>query len=262
MWNPFRKKPLLSDEDTFFQIECFRWLLRHFGGDHFYKETQLVLPTKEYFPAIVNSTESAAQFTLEQVMKYAGMDDWPVILKAQDEDPDIRVAPALIIQNVEQNPLGTFSVNESNEATITYNPIITSDPTRMVATFAHELSHYLTGTAPEPPPGGWDNWEFAADICATFLGFGIFQANAAFDFRQHASVDSIGWKTSGGGYLSEAEHSYSLALFLRLKSIDPEVAFPHCDTNVKGYLKWALDELDACDVIDELKNAVYVPPGS
>ncbi|MCG7991006.1 MAG: hypothetical protein JAY99_15935 [Candidatus Thiodiazotropha lotti] len=259
MWNPFRKKPLLTEQDTRFQIECYRWLLTHFGGDDFYKEAQLVLPTGDYFPSIVDSNESAAQTTLKQVMKYAGMENWPVTLQVQEEDPNLRVAPTLTVQNVEQSPLGTFSVDENNQATITYNPKLTVDPTQMVATFAHELSHYLTGTAPEPPPGGWENWEFATDIGATFLGFGIFQANAAFNFRQHASVDAVGWQTSGGGYLTEAEHSYALAIFLRLKGLEPEIAFPHSDVNVKGYLKRALDELDRSNAIAELKEMAYVP---
>ncbi|MDX6851136.1 hypothetical protein SCD92_17290, partial [Gilvimarinus sp. SDUM040013] len=57
-----------------------------------------------------------------------------------------------------------------------------TSPTQLVATFAHELSHYLTCTANEPPPGGWDNWEFATDIAATFLGFGVFMANSSFNF--------------------------------------------------------------------------------
>jgi hypothetical protein len=262
MWNPFRSKPLLSEEDTMFQMECFRWLLTHFGGDDFYEHTRLVLPTKEYFPSIVSSREAAAQSTLEQVKKYAGMETWPTRLQVQEEDPNLQVAPTLVVQNVEQNPLGTFTVDENNEATITYNPKIVADPIQMVATFAHELSHYLTGTAPEAPPGGWENWEFATDICATFLGFGIFQANAAFNFRQHASVDTIGWQTSGGGYLSEAEHSYSLAIFLRLKVIEADMALHHCDANVKGYLKKALVELDRGNIVNELKSVAYIPRNS
>lgn len=260
MWNPFRKKPLLSEEDTLFQIECYKWLLAHFGGDDFYKEAELVLPTKEYFPSVVDSKHAAALATFNQVKKYAGMLEWPVKLVAQEEDPDILVAPTLIIQNVEQSPLGTISVDDNQEATISYNPKIVSDPMQMIATFAHELSHYLTATAPMPPPGGWENWEFATDIGATFLGFGIFQANSAFNFRQYSSGGVIGWQTSGGGYLSIAEHAYALAIFLRLKGISPEIAFPHCRINVKSCLKTALSEIDSNNVINELKAVVYVPP--
>ncbi len=133
MWNPFRKKPLLSQEDTLFQLECFKWLLTYFGGDYFYKGANLVLPTKEYFPSIVDSKESAAQSTFDQVKKYAGLEKWPVKLEAQNEDPNLHVAPTLVVQNVDQNPLGTFSANENYKATITYNPKIVSDPTQMVA---------------------------------------------------------------------------------------------------------------------------------
>lgn len=262
MWNPFRKKPLLTEEDAQFQIECFKWLLTYFGGDDFYKESQLVLPTRDYFPSTVDSQESAAQQTFNEVKKYAGMEKWPVKLEAQEEDPNLHIAPTVAVQNVEQSPLGTFSAKENNEVTITYNPKIVTDPTQMVATFAHELSHYLTGTAPEPPPGGWDNWEFATDIGATFLGFGIFLANAAFNFRQYSSVGTVGWKTSGGGYLTEAEHSYSLAIFLRLKGISQEIALSHCDTNVKAYLKKALRELDSSNIISDLKGVAYVQQSS
>ncbi|MET0081105.1 MAG: hypothetical protein ABW119_21820, partial [Candidatus Thiodiazotropha lotti] len=63
----------------------------------------------------------------------------------------------------------------------------------------------------------------------------------------------------GGGYLTEAEHSYALAIFLLLKEIEPEYAFPHCDVNVKGYLKRALDELEGSNAIVELREVAYVP---
>lgn len=262
MWNPFKKKPLLSEEDRYFQIECFKWLLTHFGSDDFYKHAKLVLPSKEFFPDVISSNESAAQVTFNRVMKYAGMENWPVTLEPQEQDSNLQLAPILVIQNTDQSPLGAFSVGENNQVTITYNPDIVSDPSQMVATFAHEISHCLTGTAPEPPPGGWDNWEFATDIAATFLGFGVFQANSAFNFQQYTSADSIGWRTTGGGYLSEAEHSYALALFLRLKEKDPEIAIVHCGRNIRNYLKLALSEIDDSDIINELRKIEYRPTDS
>ncbi len=262
MWNPYRRKPLLAEEDQFFQHECYKWLLTHFGGDDFYKDAQLILPTKEFFPTEVDSKEAAVEATFKQVKKYAGMEEWPCNLVAQEEDPNLVVAPTVVIQNVEHNPLGTFSTNENNEVTITYNPKIVSNSTQMVATFAHELSHQLTGTAPEQPPGGWENWEFATDIGATFLGFGIFVANAAFNFQQYTTVDSHGWQTSGGGYLTEVEYSYALAIFLSLKRIAYEQAYQYCDLNIKNYLKLALAELEKISIIKELRKVEYVPRNS
>lgn len=254
MWNPFKRKPLLTEDDELFQVETYRWLLTHFGGEHFYEATELVLPTEEYFPSKVSSPEESAQETFDQVKNYAGLEKWPCILESQEEDPNLVVGETLIVENVEHNPHGTFSVNEKNEVIITYNPKLVTNPMQMVATFAHELAHYLTGTAPESPPGGWENWEYATDIAATFLGFGIFQANKVFNFQQFSSAGTYGWQTTGGGYLSEAEHSYSLAIFLLLKGISPNKAYPHCDRNIKVLLKKAIDELTEKPYIKELRE--------
>lgn len=258
MWNPFRKKPLLSEENELFQVETYRWLLTHFGGTHFYDGIQLILPTAAFFPTEVNSAETAARHTFEQVKYYAGLEEWPCILEIQEKDPNLVVGETLIVQDAEHNPHGTFSINEDDVAVITYNPLLISNPMQMVATFAHELAHYLTSTAPEPPPGGWDNWEFATDIATSFLGFGIFTANSVFNFQQYSGGGTIGWRTSGGGYLSEAESSYSLALFLLLKGIAPDVAFAHCDTNIKSLLKRALKEIEYKPYIDDLRKVKYI----
>ncbi len=254
MWNPFKSKPLLSEDDELFQIETYRWLLTYFGGSQFYEHTELILPTEEYFPSRVSTAEQAAHETFEQVKRYAGLENWPCILQPQDEDPDLLVGDTLILQDVEHSPHGTFSINENGNAVITYNPKLTANPMQMVATFSHELAHYLTGTAPEPPPGGWDNWEFATDIASTFLGFGIFQANSVFNFQQFSSAGIYGWQTTGGGYLSEAEHSYALAIFLLLKGLSPERAYPHCDGNIKAFLKKAINELTKKNYINDLRK--------
>jgi len=64
----------------------------------------------------------------------------------------------------------------------------------------------------------------------------------------------MGWQTSRAGYLSEAEHSYALAIFLRLKDIDSGLALEHCKKNVASNLKKALKELDETEIIDDLKT--------
>lgn len=258
MWNPFRKKSLLSEENEAFQIETYKWLLRNFGGKYFYEDAKLILPTDEFFPVKNQNPEKLVYEIFNLVKKYAGLEDWPCTLKAQEKDPDLRVSTFVTLNTQEESAHGTFSVNKNNEVTITYNPDLASNPIQMVSTFSHELSHYLTSTSREAPPGGWDNWEFATDITATFLGFGIFQANAVFNIQQYTDFESQGWRTSGGGYLSEAEHSFALALFIRLKNISPNIVYPHCDVNIKNYLKKALIEIDKSSYIEELLKIEYV----
>ncbi|MGI5310670.1 hypothetical protein [Rheinheimera sp. WS51] len=259
MFGLFKPKPILSQEDTDFQIATFKWLLTHFGGEHFYQETQLILPTRDYFPAAVKSANEAALETFNTVKKYAGMETWPCKLEAQEQDIDARVAPTVFIENLPGSPNGTFEITESKEVVITYNPALVKNPTQLVATYAHELAHYLTGTVPEPPPGGWVNWEFATDITATFLGFGVFMANSTFNFRQFTEVGSQGWQASRSGYLTEAEHVFSLALFLGLKGLPVQAALPYLKPNLKRLLRRAVRYLADTQLIQELSAIEYVP---
>ena len=260
--NLFKARPVLNEEDKSFQHECFKWLLRNIGGDEFYKNTHLVLPTKEYFPSVVASEEEAVVETFNKVKSYAGMESWNCKLEAQDEDPSVLVAPTVALQGVESSPLGTFNVGPGDEVTISYNPVLIGNPTSLVATFAHELAHYLTATIEEDPPGGWDNWEFATDICSVFLGFGIFAANSAVSFRQYTDIDSQGWHFSRSGYLTEAEYSYALGLFMELKECDIQLAYPYCDPNIKVFLKKSIREIRDSNIVSELLKIEYIDRNS
>ena len=259
MLGMFRSKPMLTNEGSDFQLAVFSWLLKHFGGKDFYTDAVLVLPTQDFFPSKVSSDDEAAITTFNAVKKYAGLEEWPCLLKKQEEDVDVRIAPTMILQNAPHNPLGTFQATSSDNVVITYNPSIVRNPTQLVATYAHELAHYLTGSANEVPPGGWDNWEFATDIAATFLGFGIFMANSASNFQQYSGVDGQGWTHSRNGYLSIAEHIYALAIFLALKDIPVQSAIPHLKPNLKKLLKKSVSELDNSLLIKKLKLVEYQP---
>ncbi|NQZ07093.1 MAG: hypothetical protein HRT35_08025 [Algicola sp.] len=254
----FKTKPLLSEQDQQFQIATFKWLLKYFGGQDFV-DTKLILPIREHFPQKLDDNDDAAEKTFEQVKAHAGLEKWPCKLVAQDEDIDPVVAPALAVSGAPGGPMGTFGVEENNETIITYNPAIIGQPVQLIATFAHELAHYLTGTSREEPPGGWENWEFATDISATFMGFGVFMANSASNFQQYTNVDSQGWKYSRSGYLSEAEHIYALALFMGLRSIPLEDALSHLKPGLKKLLKKAVKEIGKTNIIKELCEIEFEP---
>ena len=257
LFNFFKSKPVLSDEDKAFQAATFKWLLTHFGGDNFFNVSSLILPTKDFFPSRVDSPEKAAVDTFEAVKHYAGLFEWHCRLEAQEEDINPTVAPTITLSDLPNNPNGTFRVTETNDVVITYNPKLTNNPIQMVATFAHELAHYLTATAAEPPPGGWENWEFATDITATFLGFGIFMANSAFNFTQFSGVDSQGWQSNRSGYLTENEHLYALAIFLLLKGMSSDESIIHLKPHLKKTLRKSIKEIQQSNLIEELKKVKY-----
>lgn len=88
-------------------------MLIHFGGDAFYKEAKLILPTRGFFPSVAQSSDAAAQQAFAQMEKHAGMEEWPVTLEAQEHGVDPLVSPTVVLQNVEHGPLGTYSVDET-----------------------------------------------------------------------------------------------------------------------------------------------------
>ena len=86
--------------------------------------------------------------------------------------------------------------------------------------------------------------EPATDACAVFMGFGIFLANSSFRFGQTSDGKWTSWSTQRLGYLNEQTLAYGLALFLRLRGLEPKLALRHLTTNPRAYLKDALYDLD------------------
>lgn len=50
MW-PVRKKPFLPEECAEWQFQTYAWLLRNFEGYERFRNTSLITPTAEFFPA-------------------------------------------------------------------------------------------------------------------------------------------------------------------------------------------------------------------
>lgn len=181
----------------------------------------------------------------ERVKKYAGMENWACQLQAQEYDSNPMVAPTIVIKNAPRGPAGTFSIlgEDRHKIKITYNPEQVKNPEILVATYAHELGHYLGMTAKNYPPGGEAFWEPATDLLATFMGFGIFLANSAFSFKQYTEVNSQGWSTQSQGYLSQYELTYALVIFCFLKKIPTSEVEIHLKRSLHSFFKKATKEV-------------------
>ncbi len=256
------KEPLIAEEDRLFIIEAYKWLLKNFGGDTFYKKTSLILPTEAFFQELFNSREKVAEKAFKYVQKYAGMEKWPCELKVQDYDPEQKVSPSIISQEVASHPLGSFSDKNPDKVVITYNPSLISRPNQLIATFAHEFAHYLTRDCMEAPPGGWENWEATTDVAAVFMGFGVFMANSVFTFTQYAGGELYGCCSSRSGYLSEEVLSFALGIFIKLKKINHYNIYRYLDPNIKTFLIKSLEELNESKDCIELLDVEYTPDSS
>jgi hypothetical protein len=233
MFSLFAPRLPIDAEELEWQLATFKWLSAEFGdpGDN-----ELVLPTPAWFPPSRRTGHGRVEELFAAVKRAAGMADWPCQLEAGAGERPAYLGNALLLRHEgAPAPCGTFTLQGAEGETkvvITYNPDLAHDTTAMVATFAHELGHYLMSTAASPPPGGWDLHELHTDIAAVYLGFGIFLANSARSFSQYQSAGEMGWSSRTQGYLSEHALVTALAIFQRLAGRDPEAAVPY----LKDYL--------------------------
>ncbi|MEM6734188.1 MAG: hypothetical protein AAF658_21675 [Myxococcota bacterium] len=266
----FLKSNALPPEEVIdWTYEVYRWLLEHTGGWPHFRETPLVQPTPEYFPVpdtLVQDEPSLAQHLFEQTKEHAGLQHWSCELREHQDSPRTGDLMGHVPHNsaAHGGAAGTFRVTPDRRVQITYAAGSTSDPMAFVATMAHELSHYLMATIPVDPPGREDAEEPATDLCAVFLGFGIFVSNSAVRFKQFSDGTMIGWSMSRQGYLSEQALAYALAVFLELLGIDLRHATRYLDPNPRSYLKRAHRHVrrHRSDRINALRAVMVEPEGS
>lgn len=229
----FKARPPVSPDEYEWLLACFAWLMREFGGVERVRATPLVLPVTSFFPPSELEGHERALELFRQVKALCGMTDWQCDLIPGAAARETRVGDAQLLRHeTRQPPLGTFG-HADGRYYVTYNPSELARPHRQVATFAHELSHYLLHSAETRPPGGRELSEHATDLGAVFLGFGTFLANSAKDFRQYQTESVQGWQMQSRGYLSENALVTGLALFVLLSGADEKAA----ERDLKDYLR-------------------------
>lgn len=253
-WSLFKPKPFLDPEDEAWHLETWAWLLGVWGGFADLDCSPLVTPSPEFFPPSAAAGHERALHLFELVRRHAKMQGWACRLEAQPEKPQARVSEYVVLESG-GSALGTFGV-AGNEVLITYDPASLKDPTALVATLAHELAHYRLSAARGLPPGGEEMEEYATDLATIYLGFGLFGANSAFNFSQHADFMTQGWSWSRKGYLRERDWVFSLAVFFRLTERDAVLAKPWLKAHLFADFHKALRSLDARSELLEPLRAV------
>lgn len=224
-------KGLFLDRDLEdWTFETWAWLMSELGGMAQIGRTQLVLPTRDFFPPTEAAGHAKAEHVFACVKDAMAMGAWECQLVASERRASHQqVAQFNFVQN-RQDPSGTFRV-EGNQAIITYAADLTDKPHALVPTLAHELAHYLLRTAKHAPPGGWEAEELATELAVAYAGFGVFAANNAFLFEQHGDAFGQGWRSQRNGYLSERSWALANAIFLALK--DDETLWAEADKRLK-----------------------------
>ncbi len=213
-------------------LATVKWFASEFEGMERLKQTPLILPTAEFFKSNGASGHQLAEGLFEQVKAHADMSDWPCKLVEGERSRDAMVAEGLTLQHSGGPALGTFGL-EGESITITYDPAQLDQPEFLIATFAHELAHYLLHSSKMHPPGGHDMEEHATDLAAVLMGFGVFLTNSARSFEQFHTVGGSGWQSQLRGYLSENALITAHALFVTLT----DAPINDAEQYLKSYLR-------------------------
>jgi hypothetical protein len=222
-----RTKPFLDDVRREWQFDVFAWLLRNAGGYARFRDTELVLPTADDFPAHGMRGHAAASAIFRRVRDRAGMADWPCAIEPASRTP-------------RPEPTGGIPV-------IRYPPADADAEGALVPTFARELARVFVESFGEPPPGGDACLEPAIDLAVVFMGFGVFIANSA---RETAHYD-----------LNEGEIVNALAIFCLLAKTSPASIEAHLDPHLRKYLRLAAADLESRHVnFRRLRSVVASEP--
>jgi hypothetical protein len=203
-------------------------------GDHVLRRS-VVEPTDAFFPGAYQGAHQDMLRTVDQIRAHLGMSaDRFTVEVAADEMPGNLGAPPL--GAVRRAVVAGHYQQRDGRGYIRIDPAQAGSRMRLVAIAAHELCHELLLGQGGLPGADGDDHEPLTDLLTVYTGFGIFTANAAFDFEAH---HAIGWRTRTLGYLTEAMFGYALACYAWMRGeARAEPAWARfLDTNPRAYMK-------------------------
>ncbi len=214
----FGARTFLDTDVEAWQLETWALLLAHFGGEIPFRDIPLVSPTPNFFPPTEAEGHARALNVFDCTRRAMNIETWPCRLEVQTpRRGGERVSEFVTLGDVSA-PNGTFRSDPDGSIVITYAPELLAAPVEMIATFAHELSHYLLAAMPDAALD--ETHELMTDLMVAYSGFGIFGANACFSFQQHADAFGQGWSSRHNGYLSPRSWAFALAVFTALRETD------------------------------------------
>ena len=247
----FRAKLPLSDETRLWVNDGFARFAKWLGRERL-MTAKVFLPIAEDFPDAYEKDEESARRMMARICDAMEVDFDAIDLEIYPDEISLLRAN-LPVPNIERNAEQKtyqdaaglhFGATEENPRTvIAIKSSQLSDPMALVATLSHELSHTIL-LGRKLIARDAEDMEPLTDLLTVFLGFGVFNANSAFQFRQFNAEGMQGWSTKGLGYLSEQTWGYALARFAwERQEVKPDWA-KHLATNISTYYRASLKWLD------------------
>lgn len=238
----FKPKKLLDEGTTQWLFDCYAWALENFDGALFAQQTQLILPTDQFFPDQAASPDEAANQLLQRVLNYSAMQQWPCRAHPIANQNDIPATPRIHIEQALRGDQAKISVEGEGVIAVPYDPNALRQPDALIAALAQNLALLLSRAIATPPPGGEEYRGPATDLLAIFLGFGLFMTNNAFNIQRGCSSCS-GPSVQMMGELTEEQMCYALAIFCQFKKIENNKVLPHLKKSLRKLFKQARKEI-------------------
>jgi hypothetical protein len=224
--------------------KSLQWLLKEFGENYFLKH-QTILPEPSFFPDKYQGTEACVAKLVERVCSY--MDVNPSLIEVEffcDRD-ETGAKYRLGGEEQHSGAAGLYfsETSQKMRKKIAVNVSQFKNPTKLVATVAHELGHVILLGGRKISHDDKDH-EYLTDLITVFLGLGIFTANSAFQFSQWQDHSHQGWSTSRLGYMSEEMFAYSLAAYAWMRGETNPKWSRYLAMNVGHYFKRSLKYLE------------------
>jgi len=240
----FKSEPVVDTGTRDWIVDTYGWAIENFELAIFKNDSQLILPTNQFYPGKVSSVHQMAQFVFEHTLKYAGMQTWPIKL-VEPQQVTATALPALKVNEILRGDSANITIEDQQMKTIdiSYNPAQVNQPQDLVSSFAQILATILVMQSKNLPPGGKECIPQAIDLVACFMGFGVIFANTAYQFRGGCGSCN-NRQANRQATLPEEETVYSLAVFCVLKAIPAKIVYPHLKTHLKSTFKKSIKEIE------------------
>lgn len=208
-WSRKPKCPI-TDEDREYVEGWFDAFVKDCGEEHF-NSIYTITPTKNCYNIKFTGIEKDAIDVVEITKHLMFINETDIKVEFYSDSPiessegSLLSSPAEGIDGKWTSTAGTYQQNE-NEIIISFELSQLRNPISLIATTAHELSHYILL--------GEENVtddEVLTDLTAIFYGFGIFIGNTRFEFSQYSGASTSGWQSRATGYLPEPVIAYATA---------------------------------------------------
>lgn len=174
-------------------------------------QQETILPTNKYFNYQFTGQEEDAQFALKRIGEFFKIMTAGITLEFYSEG-SIQLDENLMTEREDYSgTAGWYMVDEENKHSIWIEENQLQDPQSMIATIAHELSHFVLIGQKNIYLEGEEN-ELLTDLVTIAYGFGVFLGNSKFGFNQWQAGDGWGgWSFSNQGYLPQEIIAYAMA---------------------------------------------------